>query len=163
MTYLTPPLHALKHIIPNHAAMYKKALYAIFKHISCPHQSYNDVIGLNVRCTCIMEERFFAAFIHCYFIAFGVFIGGAIIGSIGSFATGEAPLTAMTRIAKSLRFWAIVAAIGGTFDAIANFEKGIVQGSTVDLFKQILLIISAMSGVRTAQIIMMWLTQEDVT
>lgn len=110
-----------------------------------------------------MEERFFAAFIHCYFIAFGVVIGGAIIGSIGSFATGEAPLTAMTRIGKSLRIWAIVAAIGGTFDAIANLEKGFVEGSTIDLFKQILLIISAMSGVRTATIIMMWLTQEDVT
>lgn len=110
-----------------------------------------------------MEERFFAAFIHCYFIAFGVIIGGAIIGSIGSFATGEPPLTAMTRIGKGLRIWAIVAAIGGTFDAIANIEKGFIEGSTIDLLKQILLIVSAMSGVKTATIIMMWLTQEDVT
>src|SRR5690625_7050854 len=78
-----------------------------------------------------MEERFFSSFIHCYFIAFGVIIGGAIIGSIGSFATGEAPLTAMNRIAKGLRIWAIVAAIGGTFDAIANFERGLLDGSTI--------------------------------
>src|SRR5699024_11722385 len=97
-----------------------------------------------------MEERFFSSFIHCYFIAFGLMIGGAIIGGIGPFATGEAPLTAMNRIAKGLRIWAIVAAIGGTFDAIANFERALLDGSTIDLFKQALLILSAMGGVKTA-------------
>ena len=35
-----------------------------------------------------MEERFFAQFIHCYFIAFGVIIGGTIIGSMGPFLQG---------------------------------------------------------------------------
>lgn len=104
-----------------------------------------------------MEERFIEAFIQCYFIAFGVIIGGAIIGSIGSFSTGDAPLTSIIRIARGLRIWAIAAAIGGTFDAI----KGILDGTTIDLFKQILLIVSAMSGVKTAMILMEWLIQED--
>lgn len=109
-----------------------------------------------------MEERFIAQFIHCFFIAFGVIVGGAIIGSMGSFATGGAPFTSMNRIAKSLRIWAIVAAIGGTFDAIANFEKGIYDGSTLDMFKQILLILSAMGGVKTAITLIGWIIQEDV-
>ncbi|WP_106496928.1 YtrH family sporulation protein [Lentibacillus sp. Marseille-P4043] len=110
-----------------------------------------------------MEERFVASFIHCFFIAFGVIIGGSIIGSIGSFATGDAPLPAMSRIAKGLRIWAIVAAIGGTFDAIANFEKGLLDGQPIDVFKQILLILSAMGGVKSAIILIGWLIQEDVT
>ncbi|WP_217586964.1 YtrH family sporulation protein [Lentibacillus saliphilus] len=110
-----------------------------------------------------MEERFFATFIHCYFIAFGVVIGGTIIGSIGSFATGDPPLTAMGRIARSLRIWAIVAAIGGTFDTIEKFEKGFLDGSTFDLFKQALLILSAMGGVKTAIIIIESLIQEDLS
>lgn len=110
-----------------------------------------------------MEERFFATFIHCYFIAFGVLIGGAIIGSIGDFATGNAPLTSISRIAKSLRIWAIVAAIGGTFDAIYNFQKGVFDGSTLDLFKQALLILSAMGGVKTAIVLLEWFIQEDIT
>lgn len=110
-----------------------------------------------------MEERFFTTFIHCYFIAFGVLIGGAIIGSIGEFVTGNAPLTSIGRIAKSLRIWAIVAAIGGTFDAISNFEKGVLDGSTLDLFKQALFILSAMGGVKTAIIILEWFIQEDIT
>ncbi|HIS29834.1 MAG TPA: YtrH family sporulation protein [Candidatus Avamphibacillus intestinigallinarum] len=110
-----------------------------------------------------MEERFFAGFIHCYFIAFGVVIGGAIIGSIGSFATGNPPISAIHRIAKSLRIWAIAAAIGGTFDAIATFERGIFEGSTFDIVKQALYIFSAMAGVKTAMIILSYFIQEDLS
>lgn len=109
-----------------------------------------------------MEERFFASFIHCFFIAFGVIIGGSIIGSAGSFFTGDAPLTAMNRIASSLKIWAIVAAIGGTFDAIENFQKGFLDGSTLDLFKQIMFIISAMIGVKAGILLINWITSEDV-
>ena len=109
-----------------------------------------------------MEERFFAAFIHCFFIALGVIIGGSLIGSIGDFATGDAPLASMGRIAERLRIWAIVAAIGGTFDAIANFERGLLDGSTIDLVKQALLILSAMGGVKVGILIIEWILQEEV-
>jgi|SRR5690625_3934930 len=109
-----------------------------------------------------MEERFFVSFIHCFFIAFGVVIGGTIIGSIGSFLTGDAPLSAMNRIAKSIKIWAIVAAIGGTFDAIETFQKGLLYGSTFDMFKQFLFIISAMFGVQAASLIISWITSEDI-
>lgn len=111
----------------------------------------------------MIEERFFSVFIHCYFIAFGVVIGGSVIGSIGAFITGEAPFTAIMRIAKSLQIWAIVASIGGTFDTIANLQRGLIDGSTMDLFKQILFILAAMSGVKTALIIIGWLIQKEVT
>ncbi len=110
----------------------------------------------------LMEERFFETFIHCYFIAFGVIIGGSIIGSIGAFVTGDAPIYDIGRIANRLRIWAIVAAIGGTFDAIANFEKGIYDGSTMDLVKQALFILSAMGGVKTAILLLNWLIQEEI-
>lgn len=109
-----------------------------------------------------MDERFFTTFIHCFFIAFGVIIGGTIIGSIGSFLTGDAPLNAMNRIAQSIRIWAIVAAIGGTFDAIANFQKGFLDGSTMDLLKQAMFILSAMIGVKTALLLISWITDEEV-
>ncbi|MDY0396966.1 YtrH family sporulation protein [Virgibacillus halophilus] len=108
-----------------------------------------------------MEERFLVSFIQCYFIALGVIIGGALIGSIGYFITGNPPLNAVTRVAKQLRIWAIVAAIGGTFDAIANFEKAL-DGSALDVFKQILIIFSAMGGVKTAMVLLSWAIQEDV-
>ncbi|WP_067842947.1 YtrH family sporulation protein [Amphibacillus sediminis] len=110
-----------------------------------------------------MGERFFATLIQCFFIALGVIIGGAFIGSIGAFASGEPPLTLMGRIARSLRIWAIVAAIGGTFDVISNFERGIMEGSTLDIVKQILIIITAMGGVQLAMLIIEWLIQEELS
>ncbi|MFD1349101.1 YtrH family sporulation protein [Oceanobacillus caeni] len=110
-----------------------------------------------------MEERFFDTFIHCYFIAFGVIIGGAIIGSVAAFAVGDAPVSSITRIANNLRIWAIVAAIGGTFDAIENFQKGLLDGSTFDLFKQVLLILSAMGGVKSATLLLEWLIQGEIS
>ena len=106
----------------------------------------------------LLEERFFASFTHCFFIAFGVIIGGALIGSIGSFLTGDPPLLAMNRISQSLKIWAIVAAIGGTFDAIDTFQKGILDGTTMDLMKQIAIVISAMAGVKMALILINWVT-----
>ncbi|WP_058307113.1 YtrH family sporulation protein [Gracilibacillus massiliensis] len=109
-----------------------------------------------------MEERFVATMIQCYFIAFGVMLGGSFIGSIGAFIAGDAPFTHINRIAKSLRIWAIVAAIGGTFDAIYNFERGLIEGSTMDMIKQIFLIITAMAGAHTALLIIEWLIQEEI-
>lgn len=109
-----------------------------------------------------MEERFMSSLLQCFFIAFGVIIGGSFIGSIGAFLAGEPPFTHMNRIAKSLRIWAIVAAIGGTFDVIYNFERGMTEGSTLDIVKQILLIITAMGGAHTALLFMQWLIQEEL-
>ena len=109
-----------------------------------------------------MEERFFASFIHCFFIAFGVIIGGSIIGSAGNFLTGGAPLASMGRIAQSLKIWAVVCAIGGTFDAIETFQRGFLSGSTMDLFKQFLLVISAMIGVKTGLLLISWIIDEEL-
>ncbi|MDX8046704.1 YtrH family sporulation protein [Gracilibacillus sp. S3-1-1] len=109
-----------------------------------------------------MEERFIVTIIQCFFIALGVMIGGSLIGSIGAFLTGDPPFTQINRIAKNLRIWAIVAAIGGTFDAIYNFERGILEGSTIDLVKQIVLIITAMGGANTALLIIEWIIQEEI-
>src|SRR5690625_273662 len=110
-----------------------------------------------------MEERFIVSFIQCYFIAFVVILGGTLIGSIGTFLTGDAPITSMGRIAQSLKIWAIVAAIGGTFDAIENFQKGFLDGSTLDLFKQVMFIISAMVGVKSGILFIQWITNEDIS
>src|SRR5699024_3984028 len=110
-----------------------------------------------------MEERFFVSLIECCFIAFGVIIGGAIIGSIVTFLTGGAPLGAIARIAHSLHIWPAVCAIGVTFDAIETFQKGLLAGSTMDLFKQFMLIISAMIGVRTALLFIGWIVNEELS
>lgn len=110
-----------------------------------------------------MNEAFFPAFINSYFIALGVMLGGTLIGGLAAFVTGEPLLTEISKIANGLRIWAIIAAIGGTFDTVYSFERGFLQGETKDLLKQFMLILSAMGGAQTAALIILWLTQEHVS
>jgi hypothetical protein len=109
-----------------------------------------------------MKDPFVATLIFSFFIAGGVLLGGAIIGGIGAFLVGEPPLARMWSLAKSLKIWAIVAAIGGTFDTFYNLEKGLFNGETKFLVKQLLLIISATGGAQTSALIISWLTQESL-
>ena len=106
-----------------------------------------------------MNEAFVPSFIQSFFIALGVLLGGSLIGGISAFITGIPPLTQIYRLSNSLRIWAIVAAIGGTFDTFYSFERGLMQGETRDILKQLLLIISALGGAQTGAIIINWLTQ----
>lgn len=109
------------------------------------------------------KEAFMPAFIHSYFIALGVILGGALIGAFGAFLAGEPPLAKMFEFANRLKIWALVAAIGGTFDAFYSFERGIFNGQTRDIVKQVLLIISAMGGAQTGWHVINWLTQENLS
>jgi len=109
------------------------------------------------------DQPFFSAFLESYFIAFGVLIGGSIIGGMAAFITGKPPLTEIYRLSNMIRIWAIVTAIGGTFDAVYSFERGLLQGDTKDLFKQFLLILSALGGAQTGALLINWLTQESIS
>lgn len=109
------------------------------------------------------EQPFFVHLIDSYFIALGVLLGGAIIGGIGAFLTGKPLFTEIFRISSSIRIWAIVAAIGGTFDAVYSFEKGLFDGNTKDIFKTFLLILAALGGAQTGSLVITWLTGEHVS
>ncbi|MBS4216856.1 YtrH family sporulation protein [Bacillus sp. FJAT-49711] len=110
-----------------------------------------------------MNEAFFPTFFNSFFIAFGVMLGGSLIGGLAAFITGEPLLTEISRIGSRIRIWAIVAAIGGTFDTVYSFEKGFLEGGTKDIFKQFLWILSAMGGAKSAALIISWLTQEHIS
>ena len=109
-----------------------------------------------------MDPAFLPAFINSFFISLGVLLGGSLIGGLAAFITGQPPLTHVFRLSEGLRIWAIVAAIGGTFDAVYSFERGIFHGETKDIFKQIMFIISALGGAQAGALIIQWLTQEQM-
>jgi hypothetical protein len=109
-----------------------------------------------------VNEAFFPEFFKCFFIALGVLLGGSLIGGFASFITGKPPMTEIYNISNNVRIWAIIAAIGGTFDTLYSFEKGFLQGETKELIRQFLLILSAMGGAQTGAAIIQWLTQEHI-
>jgi hypothetical protein len=110
-----------------------------------------------------MVRDFISNIIIDFFIAFGVILGGSLIGGIASFLVGKAPMMETVELAKKLKIWAIVAAIGGTFDTISNFERGFVNGATFEIFKQLSYILVAMAGANSAMLLLQWLTQENLS
>ncbi|TMU85810.1 sporulation protein [Bacillus sp. BHET2] len=109
-----------------------------------------------------LAEAFFPELFKSFFIAMGVLLGGSLLGGLASFAMGQPLFIEMRRLSDFLRIWAIIAAIGGTFDTVYSFEKGFLNGETKELFKQFLWILSALGGANTAAMIITWLTQEHM-
>jgi hypothetical protein len=109
-----------------------------------------------------MVRDFFANMILDFAIAFGVILGGALIGGLAVFLVGKAPILEMMDLAKKLKIWAIVAAIGGTFDTINNFERSFENGAILEIFKQLTYIFVAIAGANTAMTLIHWLTQENI-
>lgn len=106
-------------------------------------------------------ERFLITLIIAFFVAIGVVVGGSIIGGIGAFLTNEPPMKTIATLADNLKIWALVAAIGGTFTMIENIERGFFYGTPMEIAKQIILILTAMSGAYTGTQIIKWFTQEQ--
>jgi len=85
-----------------------------------------------------------------FFIALGVVLGGTFVGSIGGIITGQSPLKFMSDIASDLKLYAIISAIGGTFNNLRLLEGSFLQGELHLLFEQIMILISAFAGARLA-------------
>jgi hypothetical protein len=108
-----------------------------------------------------VKDGFLVVFFNSYFVALGVILGGCIVGGLGAFFIGNPPLLTMVRLASNLKIWAIVAAIGGSFDAFYSFERGLFDANTRDIVKQLFVICSATGGAQTGALIINWLAQED--
>jgi hypothetical protein len=108
-----------------------------------------------------LKEGFVVYFFNSYFIALGVILGGCIIGGLGAFFIGNPPLIIMGRLALTLKIWAIVAAIGGSFEAFYSFEQGLFEANTRGIIKQIFIVCSATGGAQTGAMIISWLVQEN--
>ncbi|MBA4495272.1 YtrH family sporulation protein [Paenactinomyces guangxiensis] len=109
-----------------------------------------------------MEQQFWATTILDFLIALGVVLGGVVLGGIGAFITDDYPMWRMLRLAEQLKIWAMVAAIGGTFDTIKTFEVNILGGQLDQAFQQLIFIVSAFIGAHTGTILVRWLIQGEI-
>jgi hypothetical protein len=81
-----------------------------------------------------------------FFVAFGVVLGGAMLGGIASVLTLQPPTAQMMTLAEKIKIWAMVASVGGTIDPIRYIESSFAEGHISLATKQILFIISAFIG-----------------
>lgn len=100
-------------------------------------------------------EKFFVKLPFIFFTALGMIIGGTFIGSVSATLFGHGPLRTMCQLAKDLKIWAAVAAIGGTFDSLQTLETGLLEGQMRLVLKQLGFIIAAFAGAHLGYMLVM--------
>ncbi len=96
-----------------------------------------------------------------FFIALGVVVGGATIGTLSTLLTGRPPLYTMADLASKLKIWAMVAALGGTFSTIRAIESGFLGGQLSVVIKQVILILFAFGGSHIGYLLVLLLTKGE--
>ncbi|KIL42372.1 sporulation protein [Gordoniibacillus kamchatkensis] len=79
-------------------------------------------------------------------VAFGVVLGGAMLGGVAAVLTLQPPTAQMTTLAEKMKIWAVVASVGGSIDPIRYIETQFAEGQISLATQQILFIISAFTG-----------------
>ncbi|MEK3734088.1 MULTISPECIES: YtrH family sporulation protein [Paenibacillus] len=91
-----------------------------------------------------------------FFIAFGIVLGGAMIGGVGAVLSMQPPTTTMLEIADRIKIWALAAAIGGTIDPMRVIESNMLGGNISPAVKQILYLGFAFLGAHMGSELVKW-------
>jgi len=105
-------------------------------------------------------EAFPNKMVLIFFTAMGIMLGAAMVGSFSAVLFREPPVGTMLKLAKEIKIWAIVAAIGGTFSTIEILESGLFQGEVRAVIKQIIYIVTALGGTQTGYYLLLLLSGE---
>lgn len=89
--------------------------------------------------------------------AFGVVIGASLMTGIASILTLEPPSTQMEAIARNMKIWAVVAAIGGTIDPFRQIETNLFLNHYSPVVKQLLLFVVAFVGASMGTRLIEWI------
>ncbi|WP_282936932.1 YtrH family sporulation protein [Paenibacillus sp. RC67] len=92
-----------------------------------------------------------------FFVAFGVVLGGSMLGGIAAVLMMEPPTLKMLHISEQIKIWALVAAVGGTIDPLRVIESNLVGGYISPAIKQILLIVFAFIGAQAGTSLIQWI------
>lgn len=103
-------------------------------------------------------ERFYVKLPYIFFTALGMIVGGTFIGSVSATLFGQGPLRTMSELAKDLKIWAAVAAIGGTFDSLQVLETGLLEGQIRLVLKQLGFMVAAFAGAHLGYVLVIALT-----
>ncbi|MBW5447419.1 sporulation protein [Cohnella sp. CFH 77786] len=95
--------------------------------------------------------------VFCFFIAFGVVLGGALLAGMGAVFAWVPPKDEMLKVATHLKIWALVAAVGGTIDPIRVIETNMAQGHISLAIRQIGYILFAFLGAHMGTELIQWM------
>ncbi len=81
-----------------------------------------------------------------FFTALGVVLGGCLVGSLSALFTFNSPFHTMLIIAKPIKLWAILTAMGGSLSAIQAIDTSVWSGEVRLLLHQLVVILSSFFG-----------------
>jgi len=81
-----------------------------------------------------------------FFTALGVVLGGSIVGALASVAFEGSPFHTMVVLAKPIKLWAILVALGGTFPTMEAIDSGILGGEARLLVRQLAMVVCGFLG-----------------
>jgi hypothetical protein len=91
-----------------------------------------------------------------FFIAFGIVMGGALIGGIGAVVSLQPPTQTMLDVSDRIKIWALAAAVGGTIDPMRVIESNFFDGNLSPAIKQILYLLCAFLGAHMGSELVKW-------
>lgn len=91
-----------------------------------------------------------------FFIAFGIVLGGAMVGGVGAVLSLQPPTQTMLEVAGRIKIWALAAAIGGTIDPMRVIESNMLDGNLSPVIKQILYLGFAFLGAHMGSELVKW-------
>lgn len=71
------------------------------------------------------------------------------------------PVKDMAQLAKDLKIWAAVAAIGGSFDSLQTLETGLLEGQIRLVVKQLAFMVAAFAGAHLGYVLVMSLSHTN--
>lgn len=108
----------------------------------------------------VKMNMFLSKAILDFFIAFGIVLGGAMIGGIGAVLTMQPPTDTMQDIAGRIKIWALAAAVGGTIDPMRVIESNMLGGNLSPAIKQILYLVFAFLGAHMGSELVKWVCSD---
>jgi hypothetical protein len=105
-----------------------------------------------------MNTLLIAMILH-FCVAFGVVLGGCMLGGIGAMLTLQPPAFEMQSIAEKIKIWAMVVAVGGTIDPIRAIESNFAEGHLSPAIRQIIVIICAFAGAHMGTSLIQWISK----
>lgn len=90
------------------------------------------------------------------FLAFGVTVGGGLMGALGHWLAGQTMEADASQIAFKIRIWAVAVAIGGALTALENFERSLSTKALVELAKGGLTLTAAYAGAELGYLLVRW-------
>lgn len=78
--------------------------------------------------------------------ALGVILGASLASSLAALVLGQPPGATMLRVAREIRIWAVLAAIGGTLSTVDLLDALVAQRQFVTVVKHLFYVLSAFTG-----------------